>query len=1360
MNLSLINDNEDEGIPNSLSEVRFDKQAGATTAQNVLGAIVPINFSLRTGDFGTVAADGESGDEDTDNVITWSTTSTWVALSEFKVEGDIPNDLVKVLWETESETGNLGFHVYRSDDRHGSYVRLTDSLISPAVTMEASLTGYSYRYDDPVPVAGSIWYYKIEDWDGEGHRTMHGPVCVDWDGDGLPDDWEIANGFNNLDPADAVLDSDGDGLTNLEEYRLGLDPRSGDSDGDGVPDNLEGNTLWDGPVIAGINAGGEGLKVIGQDPYGMTLELECSELKAERVTREYAGWVEDEVRPGHAPASAPGLFKNRWKPMDMVSLRYGAMPTEYEVEVGRPRLPVKRVLLNVPRGRVLATRVLSETWGADIDVAGVVGSRAYGSWVEPVPESVDRPALKTVVKKAQRTIKQKVKKTVKKDVTVLTGYQRKKQMWSKLWGGESYVTEFVEETKTIEEEVTVEEAKIEEYDEYSQIPGSAVVEVYGLKRGPYGVHTDAPAGHFSVGERAVAGADDAYLLTIHNVKYSPQAGRVRHLSRLRFRVDYVWDPGVADESVDAWRVTYDGVNASKPAYLDAAEAYEIKVRKPAFSDIGNLHDAFIHKLTYANLSSAGMSAGEVAALQADPSGMRIYQGNVELSLKEVADGFVFFVDAGQNETLYSDRVTLYGVVGASGTGKRWDGAMSEAGFDQEVTEFRQRVRHELNNSYNYMESSPDTLFVNSLSSFGSQLRSYSFQTPGILGGGPVDLRVRMYGGFDQDPDIDQGAFLQLNSEVAPYASPSWGGLRWHTEASKCDASRFVDGVNTLKMTGYIPAGITQTRVRLDHIEVGYPRRLVAKSDRLLVEAGLAAGVTKLSASGFTDSGVIGVYDVTDASNVVEITGGVRGVGTVTVHVRRDAVADGVVIPDFLRGDSDYGYDDINGRSSMGYGVQTMAPYQQEGVTGRKSAPRGMYEGSYEVVDGGLRHVGSRILFANLNDARGVEAVKKVVKTEIRGRRTDVDHLIVVDESMAGSAQRLVSELSGELLEDSGLVSNDPGVGAQPAAPSHAQVVEMVTFQDLCKEYTQGEYSSAAIHEYVKERWRTSYRKPRFLTLIGTGNINTKGVFNFPLRPALVPSLVLRGGVKAAACDGLYGLITGDAYPDVAVGRLDASSVGELEIMIDKIVAYRDNAAPAAKKALLLGDHDPNFHPAVFTEQLDRMAGSLESDWVYEKSYRTQVGAGAMTATLVTELNASRVNLLIFNGHGNFQDWGLDLFWRVSSMSQLGVGHWTPVILEANCMSADYFHVAQKCLGSAWQTADRSGAAAVIGTTGRTTPTAKQEGLSATLEALVKLGYPRVGEALLRGKITALTKDPGDRVRAIQAMTLLGLPSMG
>lgn len=46
----------------------------------------------------------------------------------------------------------------------------------------------------------------------------------DSDHDGIPDDWESAQGLNPDDPADAGLDGDGDGHTNLEEYWAGTDP--------------------------------------------------------------------------------------------------------------------------------------------------------------------------------------------------------------------------------------------------------------------------------------------------------------------------------------------------------------------------------------------------------------------------------------------------------------------------------------------------------------------------------------------------------------------------------------------------------------------------------------------------------------------------------------------------------------------------------------------------------------------------------------------------------------------------------------------------------------------------------------------------------------------------------------------------------------------------------------------------------------------------------------------------------------------------------------------------------------------------------------------------------------------------------
>jgi hypothetical protein len=58
------------------------------------------------------------------------------------------------------------------------------------------------------------------------HFVLGTIYSIDSDADGLPDTWETANGLNPNDPADALLDTDGDTIDNRLEHALGSDPRS------------------------------------------------------------------------------------------------------------------------------------------------------------------------------------------------------------------------------------------------------------------------------------------------------------------------------------------------------------------------------------------------------------------------------------------------------------------------------------------------------------------------------------------------------------------------------------------------------------------------------------------------------------------------------------------------------------------------------------------------------------------------------------------------------------------------------------------------------------------------------------------------------------------------------------------------------------------------------------------------------------------------------------------------------------------------------------------------------------------------------------------------------------------------------
>ncbi len=219
---------------------------------------------------------------------------------------------VAVKWTTDSEIENAGFNIYRSENLNGPYSKINNTLIPG---LGNSVMGEDYEYVDTNVIDGVTYYYKLEDVEYNGGATPHGPVeshpGIDADNDGMSDDWENFYGLDASDPSDAQLDLDNDNFTNLQEYGANTDPTQNNS---ALPPSTDG------------------IVILSSTDAGMVLELNTDSFETETI-----------------------MFDG--EDYQKITLVYPHGQTE---EQGKPQIPVKGMLLNVPFDNNMTITATSE----------------------------------------------------------------------------------------------------------------------------------------------------------------------------------------------------------------------------------------------------------------------------------------------------------------------------------------------------------------------------------------------------------------------------------------------------------------------------------------------------------------------------------------------------------------------------------------------------------------------------------------------------------------------------------------------------------------------------------------------------------------------------------------------------------------------------------------------------------------------------------------------------------------------------------------------------------------------------------------------------------------------------------------
>ncbi len=310
--------------------------------------------------------------------------------------------------------------------------------------------------------------------------------------------------------------------------------------------------------------------------------------------------------------------------------------------------------------------------------------------------------------------------------------------------------------------------------------------------------------------------------------------------------------------------------------------------------------------------------------------------------------------------------------------------------------------------------------------------------------------------------------------------------------------------------------------------------------------------------------------------------------------------------------------------------------------------------------------------------------------------------------------------------------------------AHGRRAIVAEIADVYDEFNDGVLHPKAVPAmlaWAQDHWEGA--PPAYLTLMGDGHWNFKG-FNpvdYPPEPNLIPPYLAwtdpwQGEVPA---DALYGDLSGDQVPDLAVGRLAVNTLAEAQVVVDKIIAYdppgpRDVRARAwQRQALFVADNpdDAGDFPALSDEIIGHY---LPADLLPQRVYLGQTVPDAVTArAAISQALQAGVWLVQFSGHGAPERWTHEQIWRSSDIAGLHNGDRLPVVMTFSCLDGYFAYPGRPAIAELMQRQPGGGSVAALSPSGLGLTEDQHRFRQLLMEVLFREDVQELGQALLVAK---------------------------